>query len=202
MNLINPLKEGSVFSTLLSSPVFILTPQYLCVIILLGRCALYLGCCCCALAQLCPALCDHLGCSTPDSPALHHLLELSQIQEQRQSYYQRVGGHTHGFLCFLALHGGGMQATVGVCMLWKQSECGDGIWMVVKREWASLVAQWVKNLPAVQETGVRSLGWEDPWRRKWQPIPVSLPGKSHGQRSLVGCNPWGHKESGTTNTNT
>ena len=37
-----------------------------------------------------------------------------------------------------------------------------------------------------------------PWRRKWQPTPVSLPGKSHGQRSLVGCSPWGCKESGTT----
>ena len=30
------------------------------------------------------------------------------------------------------------------------------------------------------------------WRRQWQPTPVPLPGKSHGQRSLVGCNPWGH----------
>ena len=37
-----------------------------------------------------------------------------------------------------------------------------------------------------------------PWRRKWQPTPVSLPGKSHGQRSLVGCSPWGLKESYTT----
>ena len=37
-----------------------------------------------------------------------------------------------------------------------------------------------------------------PWRRKWQPTPVSLPGESHGQRSLVGCSPWGRKESGTT----
>ena len=37
-----------------------------------------------------------------------------------------------------------------------------------------------------------------PWRRKWQPTPVSLPGKSHGRRSLVGCSPWGRKESGTT----
>ena len=36
------------------------------------------------------------------------------------------------------------------------------------------------------------------WRRKWQPTPVILPGKSHGQRSLVGYNPWGHKESDTT----
>ena len=63
--------------------------------------------------------------------------------------------------------------------------------------WASPVAQSVKNLPAVQETRVWSLGWEDPRRRKWQPTPVSLPGKSHGQRSLVGCSPWGRKESGT-----
>jgi len=33
-----------------------------------------------------------------------------------------------------------------------------------------------------------------PWRRKWQPTPLSSPGKSHGQRSVVGCSPWGHKE--------
>ena len=35
-------------------------------------------------------------------------------------------------------------------------------------------------------------------RRKWQPTPVPLPGNSHGQRSLVGYNPWGHKEWDTT----
>ena len=50
----------------------------------------------------------------------------------------------------------------------------------------------------MRKTWVRSLGREDPWRRKWQPTPVLLPGKSHGQRSLVGYNPWGHKESDTT----
>ena len=43
-----------------------------------------------------------------------------------------------------------------------------------------------------------SFGWKIPWRMKWQPTPVSLPGKSHGQRSLVSCSPWGHQESGTT----
>ena len=32
-----------------------------------------------------------------------------------------------------------------------------------------------------------------PWRRKWQPTPVFLPGKPHGQRSLVGYSPWGRK---------
>ena len=36
------------------------------------------------------------------------------------------------------------------------------------------------------------------WRRKWQPTPVLLPGKFHGQRSLVGHGPWGRKESDTT----
>ena len=36
-----------------------------------------------------------------------------------------------------------------------------------------------------------------PWRRKWQPTPVLLPGKFHGQRSL-GYSPWGHKESDMT----
>ena len=39
----------------------------------------------------------------------------------------------------------------------------------------SLVVQAVKNLPAMWETGFRSLVWEDPWRRKWQPTPVFLP---------------------------
>ena len=36
------------------------------------------------------------------------------------------------------------------------------------------------------------------WRRKWQPTPVLLPGKSHGWRSLIGYSPWGLKESDTT----
>ena len=33
------------------------------------------------------------------------------------------------------------------------------------------------------------------WRRKWQIAPVFLPGKSHGQRRLMGYSPWRHKES-------
>ena len=37
-----------------------------------------------------------------------------------------------------------------------------------------------------------------PWRRAWKPIPVFLPGKLHGQRSLVGYSPPGHKELDTT----
>ena len=37
-----------------------------------------------------------------------------------------------------------------------------------------------------------------PWRKEWQPTPVSLPGESHEQRSLMGYSPWGHKESDMT----
>ena len=63
-----------------------------------------------------------------------------------------------------------------------------------------LVAQMVKNPPSMWETWVWSLSREDPlkegiathWRRQWHPTPVLLPGKSHGQRSLVGCSPQGH----------
>jgi len=53
----------------------------------------------------------------------------------------------------------------------------------------------VKNPPAKHETQVPSMGLQGkiPWRRKWQPTPVLLPGKSHGQRSLVGYSPWGRK---------
>ena len=43
---------------------------------------------------------------------------------------------------------------------------------------ASLVAQLVKNLPAMWETWVLSLGWEDPLKEGWQPTPIFLPGES------------------------
>ena len=45
------------------------------------------------------------------------------------------------------------------------------------------------------------VGWgsaSQVWRRQWHPSPALLPGKSHGQRSLVGCSPWGREESDTT----
>ena len=61
-----------------------------------------------------------------------------------------------------------------------------------------MVAQMVKRLPTMQETPVRTWVGKIPWRRKWQPTPVLLPGKSHGWRSLVGYSPWGRKESDTT----
>ena len=52
----------------------------------------------------------------------------------------------------------------------------------------------VKNLPDKQEMRVGSLGQEDPLEKERQPTLVFLPGKFHGQRSLVGYSPWDLKE--------
>ena len=63
---------------------------------------------------------------------------------------------------------------------------------------ASQVALIVKNPPAnAGDIRHRFNPWvrKIPWRRKWQPTPIFLPGESRGQRSLVGYSPCGHKES-------
>ena len=53
-------------------------------------------------------------------------------------------------------------------------------WICSTQGFASLVAQLVKNPPAMQETWVRFLGWKDPWRRERLPTPVFWPGEFHG----------------------
>ena len=65
-----------------------------------------------------------------------------------------------------------------------------GFWAIYR---ASLVTQ-----QAMQEMQWRKCKFDPwvgkmPWRRKWQPTPVFLPGEFHGQRSVAGYNPWGHK---------
>ena len=60
---------------------------------------------------------------------------------------------------------------------------GEGMDYPFQYSWASLVAQMVKNPPARWKTWVRSLGWEDSWRRAWQPPPVFL-------ENLVGRGVW------------
>ena len=75
---------------------------------------------------------------------------------------------------------------------------GEGISYPLQYSLASLVAQLIKNLPAIQETWVRSLDWEDPLEEGWQLTPVFLPGESPwaeepGRLQSMGC-----KESDTT----
>ena len=64
--------------------------------------------------------------------------------------------------------------------------------------------RWLSSKePVCQGSGLGRHGLDPgvgmiPWRRAWLPTPVSLPGESHGQRSLEGYSPWGHKESDMT----
>ena len=70
---------------------------------------------------------------------------------------------------------------------------GEGIGYPLQYSWAPLVAQLVKNLPAMWETWVQSLGWEDPLDKGKAITPVFWPGEFHGLYS-----PWDRKESDTT----
>ena len=74
----------------------------------------------------------------------------------------------------------------------------EGTGYPLQYSWASLGAQMVKNPPAMPETWVRSLGWEDPLEEGMAAHSVFLPGESHGHRSLVGYSPFGHKKLDTT----
>ena len=63
---------------------------------------------------------------------------------------------------------------------------------------AYLLAWIIKNLPVVQETWVRSLGWEDSLKKEMAIHSIFLPGESQGKRNLEDYIPWGCKESGMT----
>ena len=97
-----------------------------------------------------------------------------------------------------------------VCLPWPQGDQGSGTegrFYVLQTSHSSCLftlkylttsklglPRWlnVKNPPA--SAGDAGL---IPWSRKWQPTPVFVPRKSHGQRNLAGCSPWGHEESDT-----
>ena len=71
-------------------------------------------------------------------------------------------------------------------------------WLFIDPLRASPVVQRLKNLPAMRETWVRSMGWEDSVEKEVATHSSILPGESHGWRSLVGYSPQCHKESDTT----
>ena len=79
---------------------------------------------------------------------------------------------------------------------------------IKKNAFESLLMKWMKLEPIIQSevshkekhqySILTHIYMEFRWRRKWHPTPVFLPGESCGWRSLVGCCPWGHTESDTT----
>ena len=84
------------------------------------------------------------------------------------------------------------------CLAWYPREIFqewlEALWSV----FITLGAQMVRRLPAMWWPGFDPWIGKISWRRKWQPTPVFLPGKSHGRRSLVSYSPWDCEESDTT----
>ena len=76
---------------------------------------------------------------------------------------------------------------------WRAAVREELNWTECLGSWASLVPQLVKNLPAIQETWGRSLGWEDPLEKGMATTVVFRPEEFHGL-----CSPWGHTESDMT----
>ena len=74
--------------------------------------------------------------------------------------------------------------------------------MIYRRAWSLTALPWwlssKESACQCWRCGFNSWFGKIPWRRKWHPTPVFLPRKSHGQRSLAGCSPWGRKESDRT----
>ena len=124
-----------------------------------------------------------------------------KAQYEEPGYKTRVGQdqNTKKELHLLSLLFGLKQILISISLEGvKKKENNESLLIIIKykKYGASPVAQGIR-LP-IQETWVQSLCREDPRRRKWQPTPVFLPGKSHAQRSLVGYSPRGSKELDTT----
>ena len=89
-----------------------------------------------------------------------------------------------------------------LCLILKLSEYPDTCLIILKNRNKQLEDALLDGLASAYNAGdLGSIPGSDPWvgkipwRRKWQPAPVFLPGKSHGLRILVSYSPWAHKES-------
>ncbi|CAM9784256.1 unnamed protein product [Rangifer tarandus platyrhynchus] len=92
---------------------------------------------------------------------------------------------------------------------WRTPMCRDDWWATVQgvaesdtterlRTAQNMLPRWPGGKESTCPAGDLGSSWvrKIPWRRKWQPTTVFLPGKSHGQRKLTGYSPWGHKRVG------
>ena len=132
----------------------------------------------------------------------HHLLPRALSQGRARSHspcLQLPSTVTKVRLCRAALHPGHLRASVhqgGATAEDTRTGGLAGNWQAVHCQ----LSEWVSSglFPQLLEKKKKSEYTYCYWRRKWLPIPVPLPGEFHGQRSLAGCSPWGHKESDTT----
>ena len=91
-----------------------------------------------------------------------------------------------------------MQEELFQKVVFKQSDQFILVCLVLSYKWSSLVAQRVKHLPAMQETGVQSLGWEDPLEKEMATHSGILAWRIPRTEEPGGLQSRGHKESDTT----
>ena len=79
----------------------------------------------------------------------------------------------------------------------KDVYCHPAYLVSMQNTWCEMLG-WMKHKLESRLLGEISITSDMQQRRQWHPTPALLPGKSHGQRSLVGCSPWSREESDTT----
>ena len=135
----------------------------------------------CSGAKLCPTLFNPVNCNTPDFPAPHHLPKFvkSHVHWVSDAIHHLILCHPllllpSIFLWVLLDYIWTLKTDIFFTSHLEDSSLipglgrspGEGIGYLLQYSWASLVAQLVKNPPAVQETWVWSLGWEDPLEKR------------------------------------
>ena len=172
------------------------------------------GSCCCSVSQSCPTLCNPMDCSTPGFPVLQYSPEFAQTHvhwlgdaiqpSQPLSPPSPLAFNLPSIRVF--------SSELALCIRWPKY-WSFSFSISPSSEYSGLISfriDWL-DLLTVQETlwlngrehicQSRRHGFDlwlgkIPWRRTWQSTPVFLPGKSCGQRSLVGYSPWGSKRVG------
>ena len=178
-------------------------------------------CCCCSVAKSCQTLCDPMDCRMPAFPVLHYLPEFAEIHVHwigdaiqpshplpASSPFAKDEGKHHSskasiLRCsaffIVQLSHPNMQPLTPPIKLFvlcsfdtdyrsthlaiPGSTRGKEPTCLCRGHKRHMFDPWVGKIS---------------WRRPWQPIPVFLSGEFHGQRSLVGYSPWGHKGLDTT----
>ena len=156
--------------------------------------------CMCAVSQSCLTLCNPMDCSPPGSSV--HGISQARVLEWAAMPTSRGSSRPRDRTCVSCsgrwiLHSSRLWELHSQCAFCQDISPPDihflpletcGIEYVFMSMWASLAAQLVKNLPAMRETWVQGLGWEDPLEK----------GKATHCSILAWRSPWGCKESDTT----